>query len=148
MSKVIEMKPRYTSADRYPENEWRWRGIVNPPLVGGGFSYKGELPILDYAWSTSINEEGTRMLDNKASSTEYQGQLYFGRGLKLNGVDQNVTLQTAERVGEFTMIATNATNARYNALSYNVFVYGRTVAFYETLADGSNVYYTHPLEST
>jgi len=106
-----------------------------------------KVPLLEYKFPVTITKpDGVELIDYGKGHSN--GKLYFGRGLKLNGVDQSVTLQTAERVGEFTMIATNDTNARYNALSYNVFVYGSTVAFYETLADGSNVYYTHSLEST
>ena len=69
-----------------------------------------ELPLLDYKFPVDVKKDtGRELLDYGKGHSN--GKLYFGRGLKFNGVDQSIELQSADKVGEFTMIATSDTNA-------------------------------------
>jgi len=83
------IKPQYRKADKFPKKEWGMRGIVDPASFGAERGLGGELPLIEYTWSTSVDSTGNRVLDNKPSAVEYRADLYFGKGVKTNGTDQS-----------------------------------------------------------
>ena len=50
------------------------------------------IPSIDYIWSTRINSDTRKLSDNGIS--KHHADLYFGRGCKLNAVDQEIQVNT------------------------------------------------------
>jgi len=49
-------------------------------------------PEISYKWATSQDELGHRYIKDAGTAPKYKADLYFGRGVKLNGVDQNILI--------------------------------------------------------
>ena len=109
------------------------------------FNYK---PLIDYRNSTSVDENGNRVLRNLGKLHEDVFP-YSRQGVYFNGEDHSISLpENITRTDEFTMIATNDYSGRYNALTYNVFVSGTLVGLYAYDEDGNSKYLTHTLPTT
>ena len=70
-----------------------------------------KIPLLDYKWSVTLNKpDGREFLDYGKGHSN--GKLYFGRGVKFNGTDQNVSLSSSGLVdgGNWSMCGQISTN--------------------------------------
>jgi len=100
-------------------------------------------PLIQYDWSTTSGT-GSRQLIDRGTTPKYDAGMYFGRGAKFNGVDQDITLTSVDAKDTYTMfIGRNDNTSTACSLDNNVWLADTRVASYDSL--GALVYTGIPL---